>query len=643
MAKQKRTTNTGAPVVDNQDIGSTIISKLPGKKENSMSKKTSTTIKHPGLGSIPDAKGVTFRVWAPHAEKVYVTGTFNDWNQTSTPLDKEENGCWSSHVLGAKTGDEYRYMIHTPVDWKLPPLSRIDPYARKVTHSTGNGVIDDPKAFRWEGDHFKMATGNELVIYEMHIGTFNVKEKGSPGTFDSAIERLQYLKDLGINAVEVMPIEEFAGDFSWGYNPAHPFAVETIYGGPEAFKRFVKAAHKHGIAVIVDVIYNHFGPSDLDMWQFDGWSENGKGGIYFYNDHRSNTPWGETRPDYGRGEVRQYIRDNALMWLEEYHADGLRWDMIIFIKSIDGNESNSYSDIPDGWSLMQWINTEIQQRFPGKISIAEGMRKNSWITKDVGAGGGGFNAQWDADFVHTVRQAIIISDDNARDVGAVKRVVEHRYDPDAFKRIIYTESHDEIANGKARVPEEIWPGKADSWFSKKRSTMGVALVLTAPGIPMIFEGQELLEDHWFQDKLPIDWSLVEGEHGILQMYRDMIAMRRNLSGLTRGLCGQNIQIYHVNEAAKIFAFHRWDKQGPTDSVIVVVNMMNQNGDDYVIGFPRAGLWKTRFNSDSYNYGPNFANHPTPDVEAQVGETHGLPCYGKICIGPYTVVIFSQDK
>ncbi len=161
----------------------------------------------------------------------------------------------------------------------------------------------------------------------------------------------------------------------------------------------------------MDVVYNHFGPSDLDLWQFDGWSENEKGGIYFYNDRRSQTPWGETRPDYGRGEVRQYLRDNALMWFEEYHADGLRWDMIAYIKSIDGNDENPANDIPEGWSLMQWINVEIQQRFPGKISIGESMKNNPWVIKDVGAGGAGFNAQWDAEFVHPVRQAVIVRDD----------------------------------------------------------------------------------------------------------------------------------------------------------------------------------------------------------------------------------------
>jgi 1,4-alpha-glucan branching enzyme len=604
-----------------------------------MAEKARVIASPSGMGAIPSAKGVAFRVWAPNAEKVYVIGSFNDWNETSAPLVREQNGNWSIIIPDAKPGDEYRYLIHGPAG----PLSRIDPHARKVTNAAGNGIIYEPKAFAWGEDTFNMATGNELVIYEMHIGTFNVKETGHPGTFQSAIEKFPYLKELGINAIEVMPIAEFSGDFSWGYNPAHPFAVKSTYGGPDEFKLFVKAAHEQGIAVILDVVYNHLGPGDLDLWQFDGWSENEKGGIYFYNNQCSQTPWGETRPDYGRGEVRQYLRDNALMWFEEYHIDGLRWDMIIYIASIDGNQENQANAIPEGWSLMQWINVEIQQLFPGKISIGESMRNNPWVTKDVGAGGAGFNTQWDAEFVHPIRQAVILFDDKLRDAGEVGKAIEHRYDEDVFKRVIYTESHDEIANGRARVPEEIWPGKVDSWFSKKRSTLGAAIVLTSPGIPMIFQGQELLEDRWFQDKDPIDWSRVEGENGILSMYRDLIALRRNRSGVTRGLCGQNIRIYHVNNEAKIIVFHRWDEQGPTDSVVVVVNMTNQNRDGYVIGFPRAGLWKTRFNSDSYNYGPNFANHPTADVEAREEESDGLPCSGEIGIGPYTVVIFSQDE
>lgn len=262
---------------------------------------------------------------------------------------------------------------------------------------------------------------------------------------------------------------------------------------------------------------------------------------------------------------------------------------------------------------------------------------------DVGAGGAGFSAQWDSDFVHPIRQVVISRDDALRDTGAVCRAIEHRYETDAFERVIYTESHDEVANGRARVPEEIWPGKVDSWFSKKRSTLAAALVLTAPGVPMLFQGQELLEDRWFHDKDPIEWARAEDESGILGMYRDLIALRRNLSGVARGLCAQNVHIFHVDEGAKLIAFHRWDQQGPKDSVVVVVNLTIQSRDRYVIGFPRKGLWHTRFNSDSYNYGPDFANHATPNVETREEEADGLPCRGEICIGPYTVVIFSQDE
>jgi len=244
-----------------------------------------------GMGAIPFKGGTAFRVWALHAESVSVIGTFNSFKDDADHLKSEGNGYWYGEAGQAKAGDEYKYIIRNGDK----VLTRVDPYAREVTHSVGNGVIykDD---FDWGDDNFRAPAWNEMAIYELHIGTFARGEDGKPGTFDDAIKRLGYLKATGINAIEVMPVAEFAGDLSWGYNPAHPFSVESAYGGPDAYKRFIKAAHSHGIAVIQDVVYNHFGPVDLDLWQFDGWSENDKGGIYFYNDWRSATPWGDTRP-----------------------------------------------------------------------------------------------------------------------------------------------------------------------------------------------------------------------------------------------------------------------------------------------------------------------------------------------------------
>ena len=213
---------------------------------------------------------------------------------------------------------------------------------------------------------------------------------GSRTSSQEAVQKLDHLQRLGVNVMEVMPLAQFAGELSWGYNPSCVFAVETNYGGPAGFKRFVKAAHRAGLAVILDVVYNHFGPSDLDLWQFDGWSENGMGGIYFYNDWHAETPWGPTRPDYGRKEVRQFIRDNALMWLEEYHVDGLRFDMTLYIHNVRASDDPG-GDLPDGWSLVQWINREVRQRYPGRITIAEDLQNDDRITKPVDQAGGGFH------------------------------------------------------------------------------------------------------------------------------------------------------------------------------------------------------------------------------------------------------------
>jgi len=138
-----------------------------------------------------------------------------------------------------------------------------------------------------------------------------------------------------------MAAGEFETDTSWGYNPAYIFAIEEQYGGPDGFRAFVQEAHKHGIAVIMDVVYNHLGCPAGDMWQFDGWGQNGKGGIYFYNDWRSTTPWGDTRFDYGRPEVRNYILDNTRRWLQQRFADGLRWDATGWIRNEYGNNNDA--------------------------------------------------------------------------------------------------------------------------------------------------------------------------------------------------------------------------------------------------------------------------------------------------------------
>jgi 1,4-alpha-glucan branching enzyme len=591
-----------------------------------------------GMGPIPREDGVAFRVWAPNARRVALVGTFNSWDSNRHLMEREGNGCWYAKVPEAAKGHEYRYLLSTPAG----NLWRMDPYARQVTDSNGNAVVHDPE-FDWEGDTFRMPPWNELVIYEMHVGTFQVPhDRGDqPGTFTTALARLKHLAELGVNAIELMPIAEFEGGRSWGYNPAHPFAVETAYGGPRAFKAFVRECHKHGIAVLLDVVYNHFGPNHLDLWRFDGWHSDGLGGIYFYNDNRARTPWGHTRPDYGRPEVRRYLRDNALMWLEEYHVDGLRCDATNYIRGL--SESGS-QEIPEGWLFLRELNREVRERFPGRITIAEDLQHNPRLTQDGRHGGAGFASQWDASFLCAVRPAVTAAYDECRRLHAVKDALASRYNGDAFQRIIYTESHDDVAcgSGKARLTHDINPGDPNGWHAQKRSTLAAAVLLTAPGIPMLFQGQEFVESRSFSDSVPLDWGRCERHRGIVRLYGDLVALRLNRGGTTRGLCGQHVNVHHLNEGAKVLAYHRWERGGPRDDVIVVANFSHRTHNNYVVGFPRGGRWRLRFNSDWQGYSGQFCGTLSGDCAAVSGRYDQMPHHGAVAVGPYSVLVFSQD-
>ncbi len=592
---------------------------------------------HDGMGAnpysstTPGAAGTAFRVWAPNAAAVSLAGTFNNWSSSLNPLVSEGNGNWSLDVRNVSPGAEYQYVIDTGLwtQW------RNDPRAHRVTSSVGNTVVYDHDDFDWGTQSWSTPAWNDMVVYEMHVGTFNDSPGGLPGSFWSARQKLPYLQDLGVNVIELMPVMEFPGDFSWGYNPAHPWAVESRYGGPDELKRFIKDAHEHGIAVVMDIIHNHYGPGDLDLWQFDGWSAGGYGGIYFYNDVRAQTPWGDTRPDYDRGEVRSYIRDNVFNWLEDYRIDGLRWDSTSYMRV------GPLGDIPEAWSLMQWVNDDIDAQQGWKISIAEDMWGSDWITKPTGAGGAGFDSQWDAEFVHPMRAAVIEPFDNNRSMWAVRDAITHNYNGDGTQRVIYTESHDEVANGKSRVPEEIWPGNAASWYSKKRSTLAAALVFTSPGVPMIFQGQEILEDGYFSDTDPVDWSKLTTFAGIHDLYRDLIRLRRDWHNNTAGLKGQGVNVHHVNDNDKVVAFHRYDQGGAGDDVVVIANFANRSYPSYLFGVPRGGTWYVRFNSDWGGYDPSFGNYPSVDFTALNQGRDGMPYTGDLAIGPYSVVILSQ--
>jgi 1,4-alpha-glucan branching enzyme len=341
------------------------------------------------------------------------------------------------------------------------------------------------------------------------------------------------------------------------------------------------------------------------------------------------------------------------MWLEEYHIDGLRLDMTVYIHNVNAS-NESMDDLPDGWNLLAWINRELRERFPGKITIAEDLRDSSFITQKLEHNGIGFTAQWDSQFVHRVRRAIITPEDKSRSLDEVRLALEGRYNGDPFQRVVYSESHDEIANGKSRLACEIDRGTPDSWYAQKRTTVTAAIVLTAPGVPMLFQGQEFLEDGWFQDTDPLDWQKSVEFGGLVKLYRDLIHLRLNCFDTTRGLTGSGINAFHQNQADNVLAYHRWYLSGPGDDVVVVLNLSHAAHENYRLRFPCEGKWLVRFNSDWNGYSADFANTSCPDTIATNNpadsihdesnlQGRGYPAEGVIRIGPYSALILSQDK
>jgi 1,4-alpha-glucan branching enzyme len=585
----------------------------------------------PGWGAIPytdSGTGTTFRVWAPNATSVAVKGTWNGFSNTANPLFKEgTSGVWSVDAPGALVGYQYKYRINGTMD-------KQDPRGRNQQSSVGNSIIYNTTNFNWAGDSFSYLPQNDTVIYELNIGSFNDTNPndGNPGTFASATSRLSFLKDLGVSAVEVMPINEFPGNFSWGYNPSDIFGVESSFGGPDGFKSFVKACHQAGLGVILDVVHNHYGPTDLDLWQFDGSfvSQGGTnyGGIYFYQQAGyCCTPYGNTRPNYSSQQVRNFIQDTFSMWLNEYHMDGFRWDSPGYMMN------SSAGFITDAQTLIQQCSTMIHTGYFGKVNIGE---DQSWLS-----GTSGFDSTWANVFYDNVLPQLTTSDDNARNMGSISYAVNLNHQsgqPGGWGSVLFTENHDKCGdlNGAQRTTVYIDGGNPTSYFARKRSTLGAALVLTTAGMPMILQGQEMLTTNQFGASNALDWSRTNTYSGIVALYRDLIHLRRNLDGMSSGLKGWNCQNLpgQPDNSNKVIAYRRYDTGTVGDDVVVIANFANATRSNYGLTFPKSGTWYTHFNSDSTNYSSDFGNVGTTNLTT-VGNI------GTFTIGPYSVLILSQ--
>lgn len=592
----------------------------------------------PGWGATPyhdaSGSGVTFRVWAPDATSIYVPGQFNGWSTSTTPLGRETsnsvwNGVWSADVSTATNGQQYKYFINYSGGsvWKHDPCSRWVTSAGSA--SGANDIIYDPGAFNWNGDSLTPPALDDLCIYEMHPGTFY--SNTVPSRLVAATNQLGYLKSLGINAVEVMPIAEFGNSGnSWGYDPAQLFAVDNSqYGGPDAFKTFVQACHRQGIAVLVDIVHNHYGPNLLDMWNFDGWAGNntiGGGGIYFYESDTNLeiTPWGYTRPNFSSNQVCSFIENNAIMWLSEYHVDGFRWDSAASMVAADDG-----TPITNGENLLTAVNEIIHTNYSGKISIAENVYDAY-----------GFDSAWDIGYPYALTGILALTNDADRDMTMIATDILDNvsyWSTAGISRVVFLEDHDVVGdlNGGQRLVTAIDPVTPNSYRARKLSTLGAAVTFAAPGIPMIFQGQEMLENQAFDSGLDVDWSKTNTYSRIVRFYSDLIGVRRDLKGYTPGLEGDQCALLAADNVNKLIAFHRWKSSATNQDVIVVANFSSNVLSAYPLTFPFAGVWYTHLNGDSTNYSADYGNIGSASVTAS-----GAPATGTLTIGPYSALILS---
>ncbi len=329
------------------------------------------------LGARPTDDGVDFRVWAPDHDDVAVVEYVDGAPAATYPLAVDAQGYWSGHVTGLEAGSQYMYRLGGERD-RPDPASRHQP-----TSVHGPSMAVDP-AFPWTDDSWMGLPREALVIYELHVGTAT-----DAGTFEALIERLPYLRELGITALELMPVADFPGDRNWGYDGVDLYAPARAYGGAGGLKLLVDAAHAHGLAVMLDVVYNHLGPAGNYLRDYSR--------QYFTGRH--HTPWGEAINFDGSAKqaVRDFFMDNALYWVHEYHIDGLRLDATHAI--IDDSPMH----------LLQELAERVRASLPAGrqvVLIAEDERNEARLSQPVARGGIGLDGVWADDFHHVVRVSL---------------------------------------------------------------------------------------------------------------------------------------------------------------------------------------------------------------------------------------------
>jgi len=637
--------------------------------------------------------GATFRAWAPLATAVYINGTFGGTPAMGQTADlllaKDADGYWTGFVDAASEGDPYHF-------WVVGPGStgcKRDPYARELATDVAfpacSCLIRSATAYPWHDSAFVTPDVTNMIVYQFHIGTYDPATPGAASTFLDIIGKLPYLAALGANVLQPLPIEEVETDPSMGYDgsdyfsPDFPYVVtdpaalgmylatingllatkhfppmtlQNITSGPAQLKALVDLCHLYSMAVVFDVVYNHAGGFTVDGKQPDDqciyyWDRainrgNNNDSLYFTDQDRGT---GGLSFALWKNDVRQFLINNALYYIGEFHADGFRYDEISDLISM--NCDSGWSFCCDLTGTLRYVKPRLLQNaefWPGEVgNYPKSAPSIVTLTAD---GGAGFDVVQHDGLRGAVRgalQSASFGQSAAVNFDAIAGNLYPQGFAHAWQAVTCVENHDIVkVDTGLRLPALADGSNHRSWYARSRSRFATGLLLTAPGIPQLFMGQEFFEDKqwsWDPKSSNLIWwtGLNTGSDQAmvdhLRFTQDLIRLRWNYPALR----GEKVNPFHVHDQNRVIAFHRW-LEGSGQDVIVVATLSDTTWYNYAIGFPFPGPWREVFNSDVYD---NWVNPIVAGngggISASGPPLHGFETSASIVVPANGFVVFAR--